>query len=299
MKKIIAALLCAVLLAVMPVVSAATVYTEGYFEYRVEDGGIVICGYFGSDSEVTVPSSIAGYPVSVIGTGAFSDCGGIRKINLPDTIMKIEEGAVSGSQTVVYNSNTDQETVREPKPTPVPTKAPAATRAPSGIGGNTGFVQDGDGYAPQAPEMTQAPEASQSPEASRNPEVSENPEETAAPEAGSTDVVTAAPQQTEEPAVSDDVFSEEADELIADAVFAQSENDEQTVIKSDADDKQNADPDQAEAETEPDAQKEKLTITPVEQNQRGGWVIAALGALAGVAVLAVIILLRRKKYGNQ
>lgn len=123
MKNITALLLCSVLSAAVPGVSAATVYTEGCF---------------GSGNQGTVAPSIAGYPVSVIGTGAFSDC---------NTIRKIEEAAVSGSQTVVYHSNTGQETVREPKPIPAP-KASAATRALSGSGGNADSARNRDGCMP-------------------------------------------------------------------------------------------------------------------------------------------------------
>ena len=109
--KYILTFLCALL--VFPIqVHAADIYTEGYLEYRVEDDAISICGYFGSESEVTVPAFIAGYPVSEIASGAFEDAETVEKVNLPDTIMRIEEGAFGRNQTVVYDSNTS-----DPKPT--------------------------------------------------------------------------------------------------------------------------------------------------------------------------------------
>ena len=109
--KYILTFLCA--LIVFPIqVHAADIYTEGYLEYRVEDDAISICGYFGSESEVTVPAFIAGYPVSEIASGAFEDAETVEKVNLPDTIMRIEEGAFGRNQTVVYDSNTS-----DPKPT--------------------------------------------------------------------------------------------------------------------------------------------------------------------------------------
>ena len=166
-----------------PAVQGATVYTEGYFEYQVRDGGIVICGYFGRDSVVTVPASIAGYPVSIIGTGAFSSNGRVDKINLPDTIMTIEEGAIGGTQTVVYNSNTDDELVRQPDtvPTQQPTTGGTTTGGTTTGGTTTGEAAgtpDGDRYEPQAPEMTQQP-ATPTPTAlpvpSASPKASQSP----------------------------------------------------------------------------------------------------------------------------
>lgn len=109
--KYILTFLCA-LIAFPIQVHAADIYTEGYLEYRVEDDAISICGYFGSESEVTVPAFIAGYPVSEIASGAFEDAETVEKVNLPDTIMRIEEGAFGRYQTVVYDSNTS-----DPKPT--------------------------------------------------------------------------------------------------------------------------------------------------------------------------------------
>lgn len=88
-------------------VCASNVYTEGYFEYLVEEDSVAICGYFGYDSEVTVPPMIAGNPVSRIAKGAFDDNPVVKIVNLPDTIMSIENGAFAQGINVVYNSNTD------------------------------------------------------------------------------------------------------------------------------------------------------------------------------------------------
>ena len=41
MKKWIGFVLCAMLVLSAPAVQGAAVYTEGYFEYQVKDGGIV------------------------------------------------------------------------------------------------------------------------------------------------------------------------------------------------------------------------------------------------------------------
>lgn len=87
---------------------ADTIYTEGYLKYVLEGESISICGYFGSEKEVTIPSSIAGYPVSKIAKGAFTDSKTVEKLILPDTIMTIEEGAIGQGMTVVYDGNIER-----------------------------------------------------------------------------------------------------------------------------------------------------------------------------------------------
>ena len=86
--------------------SSSDVYTEGYFKYRVEKDSVTICDYFGKESEVTVPAMIVGNPVSKISKGAFADNSKVKKVNLPDTIMTIEEGAFASGIRIVYDSNT-------------------------------------------------------------------------------------------------------------------------------------------------------------------------------------------------
>lgn len=93
---------------------AATVYTEGDYYYELQGEAIVITGYFGTDTEITLPDKIAGYPVSKIAQGAFIDTDTVKTINLPDTIMEIEEGAIAQGINVVYMSNAD--TSKQPKP---------------------------------------------------------------------------------------------------------------------------------------------------------------------------------------
>lgn len=91
----------------MTVFAADKVYTYNYFNYQVDSKSVIITNYFGTDSVVTVPSMIAGNPVSKIATGAFTDCDTVTQINLPDTIMEVETGAIGAGISVLYNSNTD------------------------------------------------------------------------------------------------------------------------------------------------------------------------------------------------
>ena len=105
MKKLfkpVLALMMAFFLVTMT--AFAVVYSEGPLYYTVEDESITITGYFGRDSEVTVPAMIAGIPVNTIGAGAFIGTAA-KRVNLPDSIMTVEEGAVAADVTLVYRSN--------------------------------------------------------------------------------------------------------------------------------------------------------------------------------------------------
>ena len=106
MKKLIPVLLSLLMaLAVAVPAFADTVYTEGALNYTIADESITITGYFGKDAEVTVPASIAGTPVNTIAAGAFAHNDSVKKVNLPDTITTVEEGAFAAGITVNYQSN--------------------------------------------------------------------------------------------------------------------------------------------------------------------------------------------------
>ena len=106
MKKLIPVLLSLLMaLAVAVPAFADTVYTEGALNYTIADESIPITDYFGKDAEVTVPASIAGTPVNTIATGAFAHNDSVKKVNLPDTITTVEEGAFAAGITVNYQSN--------------------------------------------------------------------------------------------------------------------------------------------------------------------------------------------------
>ena len=87
--------------------SDPTVYTEGTLYYTISNNSITITGCFGKKEEVTVPAMIAGYPVNTIAKGAFTSNTYIKKLNLPDTISKVEDGAIPDGLKVIYNANTD------------------------------------------------------------------------------------------------------------------------------------------------------------------------------------------------
>ena len=118
MTLVAAAMLSLALLAT-PALAGPT-YTEGYFYYTVADESVTITGYFGRESEVRVPSSIAGYPVNSIGSGAFAGST-VSTIYLPDTVSYVAEGA-TGTARVVFGDGgeievpdfDDAETIENP-----------------------------------------------------------------------------------------------------------------------------------------------------------------------------------------
>lgn len=89
-------------------------YTEGYLQYVLNDGRVEITGYFGEETETVVPARIAGYPVCVIRTGAFSEAETLTRVTLPDTVTEIREGAFSEGQAVVYTTQDALQTVSFP-----------------------------------------------------------------------------------------------------------------------------------------------------------------------------------------
>lgn len=106
MKKLIPVLLSLLMaLAVAVPAFADAVYTEGALNYTIADESITITDYFGKDAEVTVPAGIAGIPVNAIAAGAFAHNDSVKKVNLPDTITTVEEGAFAAGITVNYQSN--------------------------------------------------------------------------------------------------------------------------------------------------------------------------------------------------
>ncbi len=82
--------------------SKAATLTEGDYEYEIlEDGTAKITRYIGSDTEITIPSTLGGNKVTVIGDTAFMNCGKITKVTIPDGVTKIGE---TGSPNAVYGA---------------------------------------------------------------------------------------------------------------------------------------------------------------------------------------------------
>ena len=100
MKKIsgmIAVLLAAVLALTFTAFADDTRYSYGHFYYHDHDGYVSIAGYLGSETDIEIPSSIAGKPVSEIESGAFDGCGSIERITVPDTVVMVYGDSFTGA----------------------------------------------------------------------------------------------------------------------------------------------------------------------------------------------------------
>lgn len=66
---------------------------HGALEYKVSESGVNITGYQGKDSAITVPDMIDGCPVTCIGKKAFLSNKLLKRISLPESVVRIEDWA--------------------------------------------------------------------------------------------------------------------------------------------------------------------------------------------------------------
>ena len=67
-------------------------YQDGWYFQKLEDGTLRIADCDRTDSELIIPGSIGGDPVSTLGAGIFAGKG-LKKVTLPEGLREIEEGA--------------------------------------------------------------------------------------------------------------------------------------------------------------------------------------------------------------
>lgn len=80
-------------LAVMETYAVSETNPDDFSVRALDDGTIEITGYTGTDTEIVVPSEIAGRPVTSIGDYAFRDCSNLINIKLPEGITNIGSNA--------------------------------------------------------------------------------------------------------------------------------------------------------------------------------------------------------------
>lgn len=69
--------------------------TEDDFQYEENEDGVVLTHYSGCASEVSIPSTLGGKPVTEIRTGAFNYNTDITSVTIPDSVTEISLGAFS------------------------------------------------------------------------------------------------------------------------------------------------------------------------------------------------------------
>ncbi|MGN1047017.1 MAG: InlB B-repeat-containing protein [Eubacteriales bacterium] len=80
--------------AVFSVFAAAE--TNASYEYSLGEDSAEITKYLGSDSVVSIPETIDGYPVTTIGAYAFEECAEITAVTVPESVTSIGLGAFRG-----------------------------------------------------------------------------------------------------------------------------------------------------------------------------------------------------------
>ena len=101
MKKIVSIILTIIfVISIMPIglfsiVSAETTnYIEGFYTYTVKNGEATITDCFTSISgDVTIPSTLGGYPVTSIGHHAFNNCTSLVNITIGHSVTSIGQSA--------------------------------------------------------------------------------------------------------------------------------------------------------------------------------------------------------------
>ncbi len=95
MKKLLTSVcvLALVLVCAFVLPTTAQAATEGDYTYKVANGKATITDYTGDASELTIPSALGGYPVTVVGEQAFAYCYSLTSVIIPDGVTTIGNSA--------------------------------------------------------------------------------------------------------------------------------------------------------------------------------------------------------------
>lgn len=74
---------------------------EADLTYTISSEGATLTGYNGTAAEVVIPDTLGGQPVVAVAAGAFENAPSIRALCLPDTVTRIEAGALGGCDRLV------------------------------------------------------------------------------------------------------------------------------------------------------------------------------------------------------
>ncbi len=74
--------------------------SSGDYIYTVSGGEAKIAGYTGNASDIIIPSTLGGYPVTSIGNWAFEECCEFESIMIPDGVTSIENYAFRYQQSL-------------------------------------------------------------------------------------------------------------------------------------------------------------------------------------------------------
>ena len=99
MKKVLASVLSLVMVLTLLPFGAFSVSAAGVEDltYEIADGEVIITNCNSDASgDLRIPSEIEGYPVTIIGDFAFSDCTGLTSVTIPDSVTIIGECAFYG-----------------------------------------------------------------------------------------------------------------------------------------------------------------------------------------------------------
>ena len=91
--------LTVMLLALLVLLGAANVALaepEGDYSYKIENGEATITKYTGKATELTIPATLGGYPVTAVGNSAFYGCYRLTTVTIPDSVTSIGSSAFYG-----------------------------------------------------------------------------------------------------------------------------------------------------------------------------------------------------------